>query len=42
MPIGLCNASDTFQTVMNSILNYKIDDIMVVYLESLLVFSDSY
>lgn len=39
MPMGLCNAPATFQTLMNSIFEDCIDDFMVVYIDDLLVFS---
>lgn len=40
--MGLCNAPAPFQTLMNSIFNDIIDDFVVVYLNHLLVFSDSH
>lgn len=39
MPMGLCNAPATFQTLMNRIFYDCIDVFMVVYMEDLLVFS---
>lgn len=41
MPMGLCNAPATFQTLMNSIFHDVIDDFLVVYLDDLLVFSNT-
>ena len=39
MPIGLCNAPATFQTLMNQIFYDCIDVFMVVYMDDLLIFS---
>lgn len=41
MPMGLCNAPATFQTLMNQIFSEYIDDFIVVYMDDLLVFSQS-
>lgn len=42
MPMGLCNAPVTFQSLMNSIFEDDVDVFLVVYLDDLLVYSDSY
>lgn len=39
MPMRLCNAPATFQTLMNEIFKDCIDDYVVVYIDDLLVFS---
>ena len=39
MPMGLCNAPATFQTLMNRIFYDCIDVFMVVYMDDLLIFS---
>jgi hypothetical protein len=39
MPMGLCNAPATFQTLMNNIFYDCIDDFLVVYMDDLLIFS---
>lgn len=39
MPIGLCNAPATFQSLMNNILRDHLDEFIVVYIDDLLVFS---
>ena len=41
MPMGLCNAPATFQSLMNSIFADYIDDFMVIYMDDLLVYSKS-
>lgn len=41
MPMGLCNAPATFQTLMNRIFRDCIDVFMVVYMGDLLVFSQT-
>lgn len=40
MPMGLRNAPATFQTLMNSIFCNDIDELVVIYLEDILVFSN--
>lgn len=42
MPMGLCDAPTTFQSLMNSIFGDLVDAFMVVHLEYLLIYSDSY
>ena len=39
MPMGLCNAPATFQTLMNQIFYDCIDVFLVVYMDDLLIFS---
>jgi Reverse transcriptase (RNA-dependent DNA polymerase) len=41
MPMGLCNAPATFQTLMNNILYDFIDEFLVVYMDDLLIFSNN-
>lgn len=41
MPMGLRNAPATFQALMNSIFRDCIDDFVVIYLDDILVFSDT-
>jgi Reverse transcriptase (RNA-dependent DNA polymerase) len=39
MPMGLCNATATFQTLKNNIFYDCIDEFLVVYTDDLLIFS---
>ena len=41
MPMGLCNAPATFQSLMNEIFHDCIDMFVVIYMDDLLVFSKS-
>lgn len=41
MPFGLCNAPATFQGMMNSIFHELVDQCLVVYLDDILVFSET-
>ena len=41
MPFGLMNALATFQTLMNSILRLYIDKFIFVYLNNILIYSNS-
>ena len=38
MPMGLCNAPATFQTLMNQLFYDCIDDFLVVYMDDLVIF----
>ena len=40
-PMGLCNAPSTFQCLMNSVYDSWLDVFVLVYLDDILVFSDS-
>lgn len=42
MPMGLCNAPAIFQSLMNSIFSDIIDDYLVVYLDDLLIYRNTY
>ena len=41
MPLGLTNASETFQRLMNSIFREFLNKFLVVYLDDLLVYKNS-
>ncbi len=41
MPFGLCNALATFQLMMNSILWNSLNKFCLIYLNDILIFSDS-
>ena len=41
LPLGLCNAPSTFQQLMNSVMHGYIDDSVLVYLDDILVFSNT-
>jgi hypothetical protein len=41
MPMGLCNASATFQRMMNKILQDHIDKFLIVYMDDILVYSQT-
>ena len=42
MPFGLCNAPATFQRLMQSCLNDQIFQILLVYIDDIIVFSETY
>lgn len=42
MPMGLCNAPATFQSLMNCMFHDSIDVFMVVYIYKLLIFSPTH
>ena len=41
LPLGLCNAPSTFQWIMNSIMHGYINDFVLVYLDDILMFSNT-
>ena len=41
MPLELCNAPSTFQRLMNSVMHGYTDDFVLVYLDDILVFSNT-
>ena len=41
LPLGLTNAPATFQKLMNSVFNDMLDERVLVYLDDLLVYSES-
>jgi len=42
MPFGICNALATFMRVMNDVWSYFIDDFFIVYLDDILIFSQTW
>lgn len=42
MPFGLCNAPATFQRLMQVVMNDLVFQILVVHLDDILVFSESF
>jgi hypothetical protein len=41
MPFGLCNAPATFISIMNSIFYDEMDECVVVYIDDILIYSQS-
>ena len=41
LPLGLINAPATFQKLMNSVFSDMLDERLLVYLDDLLVYSES-
>ena len=41
MPLGLCNASATFQEYINNLLREYLDQGVIVYLDDILIYSDN-
>ena len=41
LPLGLCNAPSMFQRLMNAVMSGYIDDFVLVYLDDILVYSDT-
>ena len=39
LPLGLCNAPNTFQSLMNHVFDGYIDRFVLVYLDDILVYS---
>jgi hypothetical protein len=38
IPFGLRNASSTFTTFMNSIIHYKLNEFIIVYIDDILIY----
>ena len=41
MPFGLCNASSTFQRLMNEVFKREINSFILVHLDDILIYSPS-
>ena len=42
MPFGLCNGPSTFQRFINGIMMDILDDFVVVYVNDILIYSNTY
>ena len=42
MPFGLCNAPETFQRLMNLTFADFINEFITIYLDNILVYSETY
>jgi hypothetical protein len=42
MPFGLCNAPTTFVWLMNDVLHHFINSFVIVYVDDILVFNNSW
>ena len=42
IPFGICNAPTTFMRIMNDVFRSFIDDSLIVYLDDILIFSQTW